>query len=169
MLAARAARSECVDTQIGRVQANLVGRVRLGQNRHRACAGVDAPLRFRHRYPLHPVAPGLEFELPIDAVAVDTKHEFLVATQVAGGFRHHFGAPAPLFAVAQVHASQVTSEQRRLVTAGAGANLNERIAGVIRVARQQGRLQFDLQSFNIGTRSAHFFSRQLGHVGLGQQ
>jgi hypothetical protein len=40
-------------------------------------------------------------------------------------------------AKAQVHARQVGGEQRRLVAAGAGTDLEKRVAVVIGVARQQ--------------------------------
>ena len=56
-------------------------------------------------------------------------------------------------AVAQVHARQVGGEQRRLVAAGAGADLEEGVARVVGVARQQRGLQLEVAGAR-GRRSA---------------
>ncbi len=55
-------------------------------------------------------------------------------------------APAPPLGVAAVHAEQLGGEQRRLVAAGAGADLEHHVAGVVRVPGHQLDAQalFDL-------------------------
>ena len=49
------------------------------------------------------------------------------------------------FRVADVHAQQAAGEERRLVAAGAGADLDEHVAVVVRILRQQRRLQLALE------------------------
>ena len=76
-------------------------------------------------------------------------------------------AAAPL-RVARVHARQIAREQRRFVTARAGANFDESVARVVRVLGQQHALQFGVQLVQLGLGSGDFLARQVGHVGVGQ-
>jgi hypothetical protein len=81
------------------------------------------------------------------------------------------GAPALAFAEAQVHARQVAGEQRRFVAAGAGADLDEGVAGVVRVLRQQRGLQLGQQARHVGLGAAissRAMARHRRLVGLGQ-
>ena len=79
-------------------------------------------------------------------MAGDAQHQLLVAAELGLVLRQHLGAPALALAEAQVHARQVTGEQGALVAAGAGADLEEGVALVVGVFRQQGGLQLGLQA-----------------------
>jgi hypothetical protein len=166
VLTAGAAGAEGVDAQLGRVQRHFLGLVGLGQDRDGAGAGVDAALRLGHRHTLHAVPAGLELEPRVDVVPFDAQHHFLVAAQIAAALAHQLGLPAAALAVAQVHAREVGGEQGRLVAAGAGADFEEGVARVVRVARQQRGLQLQVQPVDIGARLGDLLLRHLGHVRL---
>ena len=60
---------------------------------------------------------------------------------LAGTVAKQFQSPAAQFGIAGVHAQQIAGKQRRLIAAGASANFQEQVAGVVRIARQQQQLQ----------------------------
>ena len=148
---------------------HLIGSVGFGQHGDGARARMCSALRFRCRNALHAMATRLKPQLAVDAVALNAKHNFLVATKITRRLRHDFGAPTPPLAIPQVHPRQIGGEQCRLVTPGAGANLDERIACVIRIVRQQCELQFAMQTLDVRARLADFILGQFSHVGIGQQ
>ena len=75
-------------------------------------------------------------------MAFDARNDFLVTAVFALMFAQHFQFPALLFCVTGIHAKQITGEDRRLITAGAGANFQKDIFIVVRVAGQHQQLQF---------------------------
>jgi hypothetical protein len=95
--------------------------------------------------------------------------DLLVAAEVGLARRHDLHLPALAFGVAAVHAQQVAGEQRRLVAAGAGADLEEQVALVVGVARQQGALQIGLQLGDAGLAGGEHRVRQCAHLGVGEQ
>ena len=136
----------------------------LGQHGHGAGAGVDAALGFSGGHTLHAVAARFEFELPVDVVAFDAQHHFLVAAQVALVGRHHLHRPALALGVAGVHAGQIAREQGGFITARASADLQEGVASVVRVLGQQGGLQLRLQLCEVGLGLGDFFLGHGAHV-----
>ena len=62
VLSTGAAGAEGVDAQVRRVDLDGLRFVGFGQHRHRAGAGVDAPLRFGRRHTLHAMAARLKLE-----------------------------------------------------------------------------------------------------------
>ena len=169
VLAASAAGAEGVDAKLRRVDRDLGRFVGLGHHGHGAGAGVDAALRLGGGHALHAVAAGLESQLLVHPLAFHPDDHFLVAAQVAGAFAHQFGAPALALAVAQVQPRQVAGEQRAFFAAGAGADFNKGVAFVVRVARQQGLLDFTLQPVQVGLAIGNFLLGHGGHVGVVQQ
>ena len=83
------------------------------------------------------MAARLELEFGIGALPGDAQDHFLVTAHVGFAARNHFNLPALALGVARVHAEQIGGEQGRLFAAGAGANFEEQITFVIRIARQQ--------------------------------
>ena len=163
VLAAGAAGAEGVDAQLARVERHLFGLVGLGQDGDRAGAGVDAALRLGRRHALHAVAARLELQRRVDRVALDADDELLVAAEVARALRDDLGAPALALGIAQVHARQVGGEEGRLVAAGAGADLEEDVARVVGIARQERRLQLGEQALEVGGGGRRFVAREAGH------
>ena len=141
VLAAGAGGAERVDAELRRIDHDFVDLVRFRHHRDRAGAGVDAALRLGRRHALHAMAAGLELQLRVGARADDLGDDFLVAAHFAGTLGNHFDLPALALRIAAVHAEQVAGEQRRFVAAGAGADLEEDVALVVGVLRQQPPLQ----------------------------
>ena len=138
-------------------ERHLLGLVGLGQHGDRAGAGVDAALRLGRRHALHAVAAGLELELRVDVVALDADHQLPCSRRGRSRSRDMISVRQPLaLGVAQVHAHQVAGEQRRFVAAGAGADFEEGVARVVRVARQQRGLQLGVQAFDSRPRRRRF-------------
>ena len=71
----------------------------------------------------------------------DARDDLAESAEIGRRFGHHLHLPALALGVARVHAEQVAGEERRLVAAGARADLQEDVALVVRIARQQHRLQ----------------------------
>ena len=151
--------------------------VGLGQHGHRAGAGVDAALRLGGGHALHAVAAGLEAQLAVDAVGgggqaaragrvLQPHDHFLEAAEIRRALAHDLAAPALALGVAQVHAQQVGGEQRRLLAAAAGADLDEGRARVVRVARQQRGLQRGVQRREVGVAGGDLVARHRHHLGV---
>ena len=74
----------------------------------------------------------------------------------------------PRLGVARVHAEELGGEQARLVAAGAGADLEDDVAVVVRVARQQQELQLLLERVGLCASDAgQLLLRQLAHLVVG--
>ena len=116
---------------------DFVDLVQLGQDRHRAGGGVDAPLRLGRRHALHAVGAGFELEPRERALAGDAADDFLVAAVLAGALAEHLDVPALATRRSARTCEQVAGEDRRLVAAGAGADFEEDVVLVARIARQQ--------------------------------
>ena len=106
----------------------------LGQHRHGRGRGVDPPLRLGLRHPLHAVGPALELEHRIGALALDREGHLLEAADLGRRLREDLGREAALLRVAGQHLEQVAREQRRLVAAGPGADLDQHVLVVVGVA-----------------------------------
>ena len=80
---------------------------------------------------------GLELEARIGAMTDDAQDDFLEAAVFPLAGADHLGLPAAAGGILAVHAEQIAGEQGGLVTAGAGANLQENVGFVARIAGQQ--------------------------------
>jgi hypothetical protein len=127
-----------------------------------------APLAFGGGHALHAVSAGLEAKLLVDPFTLDAQHQFLVATQFGVALAQDLRAPALPLAPAQVHARQVTGKQGRFIPTGAGTDFKERVALIIRVARDQCRLQLRVQTHHVFAGRGDFLLRHLGHFRVGQ-
>jgi hypothetical protein len=169
VLAAGAAGAEGVDTQLGWVEGDLLGLVGLGHHGHGAGGGVDAALAFGGRHALYAVAAALEAQLAVDAIggiAFNADDDLLVAAELGVALRQDLGAPALALAVAQVHAGQVAGEERALVAAGAGADLEEGVAIVVGVLRQQRGLQLGFEALHLGAGGRDLIGGHGRHLGV---
>src|SRR2546427_2072359 len=141
VLAAGARGAVSVDAKIRRIQYDVADRARLGQDGDRAGRSVDAALGFGCRHSLDAVATGLEFELGVSALPDHPRDDLLVPAGIARRFRYHLHLPALAFRIARVHAKQVAREERRFVPAGPGADLEEDVALIVGILRQEELLQ----------------------------
>ena len=71
----------------------------------------------------------------------DARNDFLVAAEFALALRHDLDLPALALGITRVHAEEIGSEQRRLITAGTGADFEKDVALVVGIFRQQLGLQ----------------------------
>ena len=62
---------------------------------------------------------------------------------LAGTLAQDLDFPALRFRIARIHAEQIAGEDRRLVAAGAGAHLEEDVAVVVRILRNEQALQLE--------------------------
>jgi hypothetical protein len=137
VLAAGAAGAEGVDAQLGRVQLRPPRPRRARASRPPCRRWCGCGPGFGGRHALHAVAAGLEAQRLVDAARPRRAAPAPCSRPVRTGSRSGPRCASPALAVAQVHARQVAGEQRRFVAAGAGADLEEGVARVVGVARQQ--------------------------------
>src|SRR3569832_1917709 len=136
VLAAGARRTEGVDAQVGRVDVDFADLVGFRHHGDGAGRGVVVSLCFGFRNAMHAMAARFELQPRVGALPNDAEDYLLVAPDFAGVFRHDLNLPALALGIARVHAQQVAGEQRRLVTARAGADFQEDVALVVGIFRQ---------------------------------
>ena len=133
---------------------------------------MDAALRLGGGHALHAVAARLKAQLAVNAHAhrvgrpVYAQHHFLVAAQFAGRFADDLDLPAVALGKTDVQAKQIAGEQRRLVAARAGADLDEGGARVIRVLGNQHQLQGLVELRNVGLGGGNFLFGHGRHLGV---
>ena len=86
---------------------------------------------------------------------------------LAGILAQHLDLPALRLGIAAVHAQQVAGEDRRLVAAGTGADLEKYVALVARIVRHQQPLQLGIVLLQARLTRAEFLLAQRAHVGIG--
>ena len=99
--------------------------------------GVDPAARLGRRDALHAVDAALELEPAVGAVAADLDDRLLDPVDAGLVEAEHLGRVAMATCVAQVHPEDLRREQGGLIAAGAGTDLEDDVALVVRVARQQ--------------------------------
>ena len=89
---------------------------------------------------LDAVHPGLVLEPGVGAFAFDHHYRFLDPAHAGLGEVGHGHAPAPHLGVPGVHAQDFGGEQGRLLPAGPGTDLEDDVAMVIGIGRQEQNL-----------------------------
>ena len=112
------------------------------QHRHRTGRGMDPPLRFRFRHPLHPVHAAFKLHTAIDSGAGNLGYHFLKTAQLRRVGIHQFHGPAHGVRIPGVHAEQNLRKQGRLFPAGPGPDLQNDILVVVGVPGQKQQGQF---------------------------
>ena len=77
----------------------------------------------------------LELQPAPGAATLDEQDRVLEAAHAGDGGIHHLDPPPLALGVLRVHAHQLGREERGLVAAGAGADLEEDVLLVVRIAR----------------------------------
>ena len=113
---------------------------------------------------LHPVHTRLVAERAKDLGAACGENGFLDPAQDARAQCQHLDLPAAALAEAGVHAQQVGREQRRLVAAGAGADLHDGIAVVEGVGGDEELGELALEPLDLRSQSFYVVARQLGQL-----
>ena len=122
---------------------------------------MDASLGLGLGDALDAMRSGLELEARVHVFPGDAGDDFLVAAVFTGALAHHLHVPAVVGGVIVVHAEQVAGEDRRLIAAGGGADFEKDVAVVVRVFRQQQRLDIGFKFFDKPPRLRDFLLRHL--------
>src|SRR5712664_254730 len=169
VLAARARGAVGVDSKIRGIQYDVTDCARLGQHRYRASRRVDAALGLSSRDSLNAVAAGFEFEPGVRALPDDAGDDLLVAADVSRGFGYHLHLPTLALRVARIHAEQVTCEERRFVSSGSGTDLEEDVALIVWILRQEELLQLRFERGEPVAPGLDLTLRVAFHLGIVEQ
>ena len=103
------------------------------------------------RHALHAVHAGLVFHHAIDAVvAGELEDDLFEAAGGAGSLVGDLELPAAALREMLVHAEEVAGEDRRLVAAGAAADLDHRVLAVVGIGRDEQETDLLLHLRNLG-------------------
>ena len=141
---------------------------RLGQHRHRRGRGVDPALRFGRRHALHAVHAGFEFQPREHVAAGDGGDDFPIAADPGLAGIHDFEFPVVQGRIPGIHPQQVGGEQRGLVAAGAGPDLQDGVALVGLVLGQQQELHLLLEFRNARLENRKLLLGHRLHLGIGE-
>ena len=144
--------------------------VDLGQDDDRHGRGVDPARRLGRRDPLDAMDAALELEPAVRAVAVDLEDRLLDPADPGLVEAQDLGLEAVALGVADVHPVELGREQRRLLAAGAAADLHDHVAAVVRVARQEEDLELLEQARLVGLEPGDLVAGHPVHlvVGIGR-
>ena len=137
-----------------------------GRHGHGRRRRVDAAARFGRRHALHAVDAAFVFQLAVDAASFDRGDDFLEAADARVVARHHFEPPALPLRVLAVHPEQLRGKERRFVAARAGADFEHDVLLVVRILRNQQRLQLAEQRVAPGGQRLELFLCEFAHVGV---
>ena len=138
----------------------------LGQHGDGHRRGVDAPLRLGHRHALHAVHAALELEPAVGALPHHQRDHLLEAAEAGRARGEHLDAPAVPLGVARVHAKELGGEEARLVAAGAGTDLEHRVALVVGVLREEELLEHRVERDQARLERGQLAARQLAQLGV---
>jgi hypothetical protein len=116
------------------------------------------------------VHAALELEIAVRLVTAHRDDGFLVAPGLVLGRRKQLDAHLAALGKARIHAQQIAGEDPGLIAARAGAQLDEDILAVVRIARQHQLLQALLQRLAPRAQHGQFFlgqRREFGIPGVG--
>jgi hypothetical protein len=113
---------------------------------------------------VHAMHAAFVFQLGINLAALNRGDDFLHPAHGRRRTFEHLHAPALRFRVARVHAEEFAGEERRLVAAGAGADLDDHVLLVVRVLGDQQEFQFALHGFPPRCECVLFIVRHLLHL-----
>src|SRR5207249_1839379 len=97
-----------------------------------------------HRHALHAVDTALELQAAEGAPSLDERNDLLEAAETRRVRAHRLDLPTTPFGISGVHPNEIGGEEARLLTSGPGPDLEENVALVSRVARQQQPLELRL-------------------------
>ena len=127
---------------------------------------MDPPAGFRRRHPLDPVHAALVLEPAVGPFPLDQEDGLLHAADLGDAGVHYLNPEATAFRVARVHADKFGGEERGLVPAGAGSDLEKGVLFVPGVLRDQQLTGARFQLEPLGLQLLELFAGQLLHAGL---
>src|SRR5438876_3925158 len=164
-LPARARGAIDVDAEVlvGQLHLDVLG---LGQHGDGHRRGVDAPLRLGHRHALHAVHAALELEPAEGALPHHERDDLLEAAEAGRVRGQHLDAPAVPLGVTRVHAEELGGEEARLVAAGAGTDLEHRVALVSGILGEEELLEHRVERGQPRLERGQLAARQLAELGI---
>src|SRR3989454_11083488 len=140
--------------------------LRLGEHGDGDGRRVDPAARLRHRNALDAVDAALELEPAPRPAPVHEEDHVLEAARAGHAGVHDLDLPALALGVLRVHARQVRGEQRGLLAARAGADLDEDVLLVVGIARQEQALQLVLERRLAGGEVVHLGLSELDELAV---
>ena len=157
VLTARAGAAVGVDLQVLRVDVHLDG-VHLRQHGHGGGAGVDASAGLRLRYALDAVHPAFKLQAGVRPLPADEQACLTHAAELRLVEVRKLGLPAVRVGVHGIHSIETMRKERRFFPADTGAQLQNDIAVIVRVARQQQHAQRLLELRAAGLAEGRIFN-----------
>ncbi|GMA36659.1 hypothetical protein GCM10025876_28630 [Demequina litorisediminis] len=171
-LTAGARRAVDVDADVVHVEFEVLDLLGLRVHEHAGSGGVNAALRLGRGHALDAVDAALVLEVRPHAVlglhgtlGLHGHGDVLVAAHVRLGGLEDLGLPALGLGVLQVHLQQVAREQRGLLATLARLDLQDHVAGIVRVARDEDAAESLRRALGCLLQGRHL-GRKLG-VGIG--
>ena len=168
MLTARAGAAVGVDLQVLRVDVHLDG-VHLRQHGHGGGAGVDAAAGLRLRHALDAVHPAFKLQAGVRPLPADEQARLAHAAELRLVEVRDLGLPAVRVGVHGIHSIETMRKERRFFPTDTGAQLQNDIAVIVRVARQQQHAQRLLELRAAGLAALELFARDLVQFGIAEQ
>ncbi len=136
----------------------------LGQHGHRGGGGVDPPLGLGGRHALDPVHAALVLQPAVDLVPRDGSDDLLDALGGAVVQRQDLGLPVVALGVAAIEPEEVGGEERSLLAARAGADLEQDVLVVVGIPGQQQDLESVGQLHQLRAVSLQLLLGQVPHL-----
>ena len=164
-LPARARGAADGDLELVRADFNvhLLG---FGEDRNRRGGSMDAAAGLGGGDALDAVDSTLIAEVAVDILPLHGSDDFLVAAERGRAGVDRLDLPPLRFRVAGVHAKEVGGEEGRLIPAGAGADLEDGVAAIVWIRREDGRLEIHLKGHATSVQLARLGLDHLKHPGL---
>src|SRR2546426_3110663 len=140
--------------------------LRLGEHGDGDGRRVDPAARLGHRNALDTVDAALELEPAPRPAPVHEEDDVLEAARAGHAGIHDLDLPALALGVLRVHTRQLRGEQRGLLAACAGADLDEDVLLVVGIARQEQALQLVLERRLAGGEVVHLGLSELDELAV---
>jgi hypothetical protein len=157
---------EHVDLEVVGVDGD-VDLLGLGQHGHCRRGSVDAALRLGGGHPLHPVDPRLSSQAPERVPPPYREDDLADATKRGAALRNQLDAQPVALAIAGVHPVKIGRKKGRLVAASARPDLDNRVAVVERISRDQEFVQFRPGGLHLGWEPLEIDPGQCHKLGIG--
>ena len=125
------------------------------------------PWRLGHRHPLHAVGATLVLQPRPHAVALHEEGDVAVAPEIGRLATQDLELPAPLGCVPAVHLEQVAGEEVGLLAPLGASDLDDHVAALVGVLRQQQQLDLLVEAGDVGLGRVDLATQQLTVVGIG--
>ena len=167
-LPTRAAGTLNVDFELLRIDlhVDLLG---LRQHRDRHRRRMNPSVGLRHRHPLHPMNPTLEFELLIDIRARDQKNHLLEPTPLRRAAAHRLDLPAAPIRILRIGAKQLRGEKTRLVSTRPSSDFHHGVSRIRRVRRDHREQHGLAQPVPPALELGQFGRREFPHIGVARR